>query len=282
MLRARSCTQITPRYMDTEEIPPHVPRWYGCVFPVSKISKMKCQITSMTEYEIKDGFNDVEYCFLITANPIDTESNAMSEEDLNKLIFEGGDISEIANKSNISPFRTILFPNTSQICDAFLSLLDTNEEREKKGKKPIFPTINLNRFEQETPEPYFRRYTKDGNGVKEGDWIIAQTGDETLPNDPMKRKVFRSIWVTSICKTDANGVDIPTENVVRKATRAYTNGLETQAGSGKMIVPCAMQLKLEAKKATANAPKENDQTGGDELLTNEFEEEQTQPRHRRR
>nr|DAU41333.1 MAG TPA: hypothetical protein [Bacteriophage sp.] len=27
----RSCTQITPRYMDTEEIPPHVPRWYGCV-----------------------------------------------------------------------------------------------------------------------------------------------------------------------------------------------------------------------------------------------------------
>ena len=38
----------------------------------------------MLEYEIKDGFNDVEYCFLITANPIDTESNAMSEEDLNK------------------------------------------------------------------------------------------------------------------------------------------------------------------------------------------------------
>jgi hypothetical protein len=41
-----------------------------------------------------------------------------------------------------------------------------------------------------------------------------------------------------------------------------------------------MQIKLEAKKATANAPKENDQTGGDELLTNEFEE-QTQPRRRR-
>lgn len=243
---------------------------------------MKCQITSMTEYEIKDGFNDVEYCFLITANPIDTESNAMSEEDLNKLILEGGDISEIANKSNISPFRTILFPNTSQICDVFLSLLDKNEERERKGEKPIFPTINLNRFEQETPEPYFRRYTKDGDGIKEGDWIIAQTGDEMLPNDPMKRKVFRSIWVTSICKTDANGVDVPTENVVRKAARAYTNGLETQAGSGKMIVPCAMQMKLEAKKAVANAPKENDQTGGDELLTNEFEGEQTQPRRRRR
>ena len=243
---------------------------------------MKCQITSMTEYEIKDGFNDVEYCFLITANPIDTESNAMSEEELNRLIMEGGDISEIANKSNISPFRTILFPNTSQICDVFLSLLDKNEEREKKGEKPIFPTINLNRFEQETPEPYFRRYTKDGDGVKEGDWIIAQTGDEALPNDPLKRKVFRSIWVTSICKTDVNGVDTPTENVVRKAARAYTNGLETQAGSGKMIVPCAMQLKLEAKKSVANVPKENDQTGGDELLTNEFEGEQTQPRRRRR
>lgn len=92
----------------------------------------------MLEYEIKDGFNDVEYCFLITANPIDTESNAMSEEELNRLIMEGGDISEIANKSNISPFRTILFPNTSQICDVFLSLLDKNEEREKKGEKPIF------------------------------------------------------------------------------------------------------------------------------------------------
>ena len=49
----------------------------------------------MLEYEIKDGFNDVEYCFLITANPIDTESNAMSEEELNRLIMEGGDISEI-------------------------------------------------------------------------------------------------------------------------------------------------------------------------------------------
>ena len=98
----------------------------------------------------------------------------------------------------------------------------------------------------------------------------------------MKRKVFRSIWVTSICKTDVNGVDVPTENVVRKAARAYTNGLETQAGSGKMIIPCAMQMKLEAKKAAANAPKENDQTGGDELLTNEFEGEQTQPRRRRR
>lgn len=49
-----------------------------------------------------------------------------------------------------------------------------------------------------------------------------------------------------------------------------------------MIVPCAMQLKLEAKKAAANAPKENDQTGGDELLTNEFEGEQTQPRRKRR
>lgn len=92
----------------------------------------------MTEYEIKDGFNDVEYCFLITANPINTESNAMSEEELNRLIMGGGDISEIANKSNISPFRTILFPNTSQICDVFLSLLDKNEEREKKGEKPIF------------------------------------------------------------------------------------------------------------------------------------------------
>ena len=44
----------------------------------------------MTEYEIKDGFNDVEYCFLITANPINTESNAMSEEELNRLIMEGG------------------------------------------------------------------------------------------------------------------------------------------------------------------------------------------------
>jgi hypothetical protein len=251
------------------------------VFSVSKISKMKCQITSMTEYEIKDGFNDVEYCFLITANPINTESNAMSEEDLNKLILEGGDISEIANKSNISPFRTILFPNTSQICDVFLSLLDKNEEREKKGEKPIFPTINLNILKGDILEPYFRRYTKDGDGVKEGDWIIAQAGDETFPSDPIKRKVFRSIWVTSICKTDVNGVDTPTENVVRKAARAYTNGLETQAGSGKMIVPCAMQLKLEAKKAVANAPKENDQTGGDELLTNEFEE-QTQPRRRRR
>lgn len=280
-MRVMTCTQITPRYMDTEEIPPHVPRWY-CWFKVSKKIEMKCQITSMLEYEIKEGFNDVEYCFLITATPIDAESNAMSEEELNRLIMEGGDISEIANKSNISPFRTILFPNTSQICDVFLSLLDKNEEREKKGEKSIFPTINLNRFEQETPEPYFRRYTKDGDGVKEGDWIIGQIGDEIFPNDALKRKVFRSIWVTSICKTDANGVDTPTENIVRKAARAYTNGLETQAGSGKMIVPCAMQLKLEEKKATANTPKENDQIGGDELLTNEFEGAQTQPRRRRR
>ena len=125
------------------------------------------------------------------------------------------------------------------------------------------------------------RYVNDGEGVKAGDWIIAEKDDETLPNDPMKRKVFRSIWVTSICKTE-NGIDIPKENVVRKAARAYTNGLTTDAGAGKMICPCAEQLELESRKSQVNKPKRNDQTGGDELLTSEFEETENKPHRRNR
>lgn len=239
---------------------------------------MKCQITSIVDYEIENGFNDVEYCFLITANPVST-GNEVSEEDLNNLFFNGGDISDIANKRNISPFRTILFPNNNTICNAFLNLLDENEKREKEGKKPIFPFINLNRFEEPTPEPYFRRYTKDGDGVKEGDWILAVGDDEYLQNDPMKRKVFRTIWVTSICKTDNEGNDLPTENIVRKAARAYSNGLEAQAGSGKMITPCKLQMELEEKRRAS--VKNVDETEGDASLINEFEGKEDSRRRRR-
>jgi hypothetical protein len=245
-------------------------------------NEMKCQITSMLDYDVENGFNDVNVCFLITATPIAAKEDEISEEELNRLILEGGDISELANKSNISPFRTILFPNSSQIANAFLNLIETNEKREEEGKKPIYPTINLARFEKETPEPYFRRYVNDSDTeAKAGDWIIAENGDETLPNDPLKRKVFRTVWVTSVCKTE-NGIDIPTENVTRKAARAYTNGLTTDAGSGKMICPCAQQLKLEEKKAEANKPKQNDQEGGDTLLTNEFESKSGNRRRKER
>lgn len=236
----------------------------------------------MKSYDIETPFNDVPVCFLITANPIVLDDDAMSEEELNRLVMEGGDISELTNKSNISPFRTILFPNDKRIANVFIKLLNDNDDREEQGKKPIFPTINLNRFEQETPVAYFRRYhTKDENGENEGNFILASEGDETLPNDPMKRKVFRTIWVTSICKTDANGVDTPTENIVRKAARAYTNGLETDTIKGKMLVPCDVQLKLEAKKASANVPKKEDVTGGDDLLVNDFEEENKTKQKRR-
>lgn len=236
----------------------------------------------MQDYDVENGFNDVNVCFLITAIPIATNESEIDDEALNRLILEGGDISELANKSNISPFRTILFPNSLQIANAFLNLIETNEKREEEGKKPIYPTINLARFEKETPEPYFRRYVNDSDtGAKAGDWIFAENGDETLPNDPLKRKVFRTVWVTSVCKTE-NGIDIPTENVTRKAARAYTNGLTTDAGSGKMICPCAQQLKLEEKKAETNKPKQNDQEGGDTLLTNEFESKSGNRRRRER
>lgn len=235
----------------------------------------------MQDYDVDNGFNDINVCFLITATPIATNETEISDEDLNRMLLEGGDISELNNTSNISPFRTVLFPNSVKIMNAFIKLIDDNEERKDKGEKPIYPTINLNRFEKPTPEPYFRRYVNDGEGVRAGDWIIAEKDDETLPNDPMKRKVFRSIWVTSICKTE-NGIDIPTENVVRKAARAYTNGLTTDAGAGKMICPCAEQLELENRKSQANKPKRNDQTGGDELLTSEFEETENKTRRRNR
>lgn len=236
----------------------------------------------MTEYPIKNGFSDVEYCFLITATPIETGKNELTKEEVTAMLLKGEDISKIANVTNISPFRTVLFPNSVAICDAFLDLLDDNEERKEKGEKPIFPVINLNRFELETPEPYFRRYVKDTeDGAKEGDWVTAQIGDETFPNDPLNRKVFRTIWVTSICSTNEKGEDTPTENIVRKAARAYTNGLDTQAGAGKMICPCKAQIQLEQKLAERNAPKHEDVTGGDELIANEFKEAQTGRRERR-
>lgn len=242
---------------------------------------MKCQITSMKDFDVTNGFNDVDVCFLITANPINSEENELSEEELNRMILNGEDISDLTNKVNISPFRTVLFPNSVKIANVFLDLIEKNEEREEKGEKPVYPTINLNRFEKETPETYFRRYVKDNdNGAKAGDWILAEGDDEVLPNDPLRRKVFRTVWVTSICKTE-NGIDIPTENVTRKAARAYTNGLTTDAGSGKMICPCAEQMLLEERQAQEKKPKQNDQTGGDELLTNEFEKPQENKRERR-
>lgn len=49
-----------------------------------------------------------------------------------------------------------------------------------------------------------------------------------------------------------------------------------------MICPCAEQLELENRKSQANKPKRNDQTGGDELLTNEFEETESKARRRNR
>lgn len=242
---------------------------------------MKCQITSMIDYPIESGFNEVDTCFLITANPIESNESAIDEETINRMIMNGEDISELTNKSNISPFRTILFPNSSLICDAFIKLVDDNAERKEKGEKEIYPTINLNRFEEQAPEAYFRRYTKDGDTVKEGDWIIAEPGDEVLDGDELKRKVFRTLWVTSICKT-VDGKDIPTENVVRKAARAWTNGLKTTAGSGYMITPCKMQLDVERKKYQAQQPKDTNQQSGDEALVNEFEKEQPINRRERR
>lgn len=235
----------------------------------------------MKDYPVDNGFSDVDFCFMITATPINTGEGEKSKEDVLTLLMKGEDISSIINSTNISPFRTILFPNTKAICDAFLDLLDKNEEREEKGEKPIYPVINLNRFELETPEPYFRRYTKDGEGVNEGDWILAEKGDETLDNDPMNRKVFRTIWVTSVCKT-VDGEDVPTENITRKAARAYTNGLTAQAGSGYMITPCKQQLLNEEKLAEKNKPKQTDQQGGDDLLVSEFEKSTTTTRRNRR
>lgn len=234
---------------------------------------MKSQITSIEKYDVNNGFNDVTTCFYIIAGAIQGESEEeMSEDDLNDLL-QNGDVTALFNSSrNISPFRTVLFPNDVRVMELFTKIVDTANKAIEKKQKPKFPIINLNRFEQEAPEPYFRRLTKDDEttGDKAGQWVIAGKDDETIEGDPMNRKLFRTIWVTSICKTNAEGKDIPTENVVRKALRAWNNGLEAEAGNGYMLNPAAKQLAKEARKAAAKKAKENDQQGGDEALAAEL------------
>lgn len=225
---------------------------------------MLCQITSVLDYPINNGSSEVANCFLIEATPIVEECEAL---DIDTLFAEGGDISELANKTNISPFRTILFPINTRVEDAFMRLIEDNEKRVANKEKPKYPTINLNRFEVATPEPYFRRLTKDSDNGKEGEYILASKEDETFENDPKGRKVFRTLWVTSICKT-VDGEDKPTENIVRKGLRAWQNGLEVVAGSGYMLEPCKVTLEKESKRAQRQTTAHQD--GGDEALINGY------------
>lgn len=231
---------------------------------------MKSQITKIDAVETENAFNGINVCFYIEASPIveNKELDGMSEEELNDLL-ESGDITNVFNSSrNISPFRTILFPNDERVMKLFGKIWEKGKKAMEKGEKPTYPTINLNRFEVEAPEPYFRRYVNDNedNGIKAGDWILAEEGDETDETDEKGRKLFRTIWVTSTCKTDTDGKDTPIENTVRKAKRAWVNGLETDAGTGKMFTPAKKQLEKERQIAAAKKAKQNDHEGGDEAL----------------
>lgn len=231
---------------------------------------MKSQITKIDAIEMENAFNDVNVCFYIEASPIveNKELDDMDDEELNNLL-ESGDITSVFNSSrNISPFRTVLFPNDERVMNLFGKIWKKGEKAIKDGKKPTYPTINLNRFEVESPEPYFRRYVNDSDDgtTKAGDWIIAEDGDETDETDEKGRKLFRTIWVTSTCKTDENGNDKPIENTIRKAKRAWVNGLETDAGTGKMFTPAKKQLEKERQIAASKQAKKNDQTGGDDAL----------------
>lgn len=219
---------------------------------------MLCQITSVLDYPVQNNTSDVQTCFLITATPIVAENENV---DIDTLFAEGGDISDLANKSNISPFRTILFPISTKVENAFMRLIEDNEKRVANKEKPKYPTINLNRFEVATPEPYFRRLTKDSDNGKEGEYILASDGDEVFENDPKGRKVFRTLWVTSICKTE-KGEDIPTENITRKALRAWQSGIEVVAGSGYMLEPCKETIEKENKRAQRQTLHDS----GDDLL----------------
>ena len=134
---------------------------------------MKSQITKIDAVEMENALNEINVCFYIEASPIaeNKELDEMSEEDLNNLL-KSGDITNVFNSSrNISPFRTVLFPNDERVMKLFGKIWEEGEKAIKKGEKPIYPTINLNRFEVDAPEPYFRRYVNDNedNGIKAGD-----------------------------------------------------------------------------------------------------------------
>lgn len=233
---------------------------------------MLCQITSVLDYPVQNSTSDVQTCFLITATPIVEENGDI---DIDALFAEGGDISQLANKANISPFRTILFPINTKVENAFLTLIDDNEKRAAKGEKERYPTINLNRFEVQAPEPYFRRLTKDSDTGKEGDYILASSEDEIIENDPKGRKVFHTLWVTSICNT-VDGKDIPTENITRKALRAWQSGLEVVAGNGYMLEPCKETLEKENKRTQRQIPHDS----GDDMLVETVTRTQTRAQQR--
>lgn len=221
---------------------------------LSKIIKVKP--FKMTEV------NGVTTSFYIEARPIRVESEDDAEIDLSKEISW-----DVVNSAPIiSDFQTLLFPNNQKVEDAFWKLADMFENFDQKDAdemqaiRDAAPVINLARFSVDAPKPYFRRYVNSYEGVRAGDYIVAEGKDEFLPNDPYKRKLFKTISVTSLVRIDEHGREVAVENLNRKAARQWTTNLEVNKDSGFPIFEIVEDvMKREAvreRKALSPAQKE--------------------------
>ena len=208
---------------------------------------MKCQITDLVAHDVSKPVNDVDTCFWIEAEAIVEKQVSEEDVDLSEELT-----SDFFNSSRtIAPFRTLLFPNSVVIMEKLDAIYQNAEKAIKENKTPKYPTINLNRFEKEVT-PFFRRYMKTTDEYNAGDWILAQEGDETHPDDKAEkpRKLFKTIWVTCLCNgVDEQGNDKPAESVDRKAARAWSVGLEVGEEGFSMFNIAEEVLKLENKRA---------------------------------
>lgn len=191
----------------------------------------------------------VKTSFYIEAKPIVEESQ--EEVDLSKEISWN-----VVNSAPIvSDFKTVLFPNNGAIEKALQAIADKFEDADNLSDDEYnklldsMPVINLSRFAVDAPKAYFRRYYNDSEDgtIHAGDFIVASESDEFLPNDPYKRKLFKSITVTSLVKIDEKGVEVAAEDINRKAAYLWRSNLEINDEKGFSIFEIAEDvMKKEA------------------------------------
>ncbi len=235
---------------------------------------MKTIAIDIQEIDVQHEVNGFKTTFYIRA--IACLDN---EEGKNNEILSEFDGSNVNSARNITPFNTVIFPNTERVYRSlqhaaemftrYFNDLDdyVNGKIDVEPKKPCNFVFYLNRFEVTAPVPYFQKFTTDTDDHKAGDWILASDGDTTMEGDELKRKLFTVLYIVSVVKKDekdANGNDIPVENLERKAKRIWEVGI-VPSENGKRDFPiyydAARQLESEARLKAAKVNKETDDMG---------------------
>lgn len=238
---------------------------------------MKTIAEDIREIDMQREVNGFNTAFYIKA--VAVSNNEETEEGNNEEFLTEFDGSNVNSIRNIAPFHTVIFPNTekvykslqhfAKVCDNYFADMEKFEDGkiQTEPTKPQLPYFYLNRFEVTAPAPYFQKFTTDSEDHKSGDWIIASDGDAVMEGDKLKRKLFTTLRIVSVVKKDekdADGNDIPVENLNRKAQRTWNLGIvPNEKRDFALYYDATKQLEYETKLNALKAEKENDDTGID-------------------